>query len=339
MRNLTLFVPGMLGPDAACSDEFMPALPALEWLLAHARHTRLHGGSFHRMLAGLMGLDSDVDRDVPVAAVTRMVDDHDALQGCWMRADPVHLSPDRTGLILMDSFILNLSRHDALALAAEVNRVLADYNWMVEVPSPDRWYIRLDATPDITTTDLPDVIGRDINRYLPRGDDSAKLHRILNEIQMQLHDSEVNQYREGKGELPVNSIWFWGVGEMPGHVRTTGMRVFGEDCFLEGLALKTGVQYQPVPAGMEDLLAACGRGDEVLLLLRHCQVPSQYQNLQLWHEALSLLEERWFEPCLRALHRGAIRHLRIMTESGLFDIGRLSRLKFWRKSRWIGDYR
>ncbi len=339
MRNLTLFIPGLFGPHANYADEFMPVLPTLEWLLCHATHTRTTESSIHRVIAGLLGLDLDDNRDVPVAAITRLVDDSGPVRGCWMRADPVHLSPDRDGLVLMDSFILGLSQHDALALAAEVNRILADYGWMVEVPGPDRWYIRLDETPDITTTDLPAVVGRDINRYLPDGADAAKLHRILNEVQMQLHDCEVNQYREGKGELPVNSIWFWGVGEMPPDFHAADVSVYGEDSFLKGLSLKAGRQCLAPPAGLEELLGGGDDIDDALLLLQHCQAPAQYQNLQLWHEALLVLEQHWFEPALRELNRGGIRSLRIMSGDQIFHTGLFSRLKFWRKSRLIGDYR
>jgi len=31
----------------------------------------------------------------------------------------------------------------------------------------------------------------------------------LNELQMQLHDHPLNQAREARGELPVNSLWLW----------------------------------------------------------------------------------------------------------------------------------
>ena len=167
----------------------------------------------HILLSQLIGLSFDVGKDAPVAAVARLVDDHTLPQGCWMRADPVHLSPNRNRLILMDSFTLSLNRHDALALAAEIKNVLLDYGMNIEVPSVDRWYISLNQAPSIRTSDLSIVVGRDINGYMPHGTDAKGLHYLFNQIQMQLYSCDINQLRLKKSELPINSVWFWGMGE------------------------------------------------------------------------------------------------------------------------------
>ena len=340
MRNLTLVIPGLLGPDAHYSDDFNPALESLEMLLARSIHKQDQTPSYHRSLCELMGLDLDPGHDVPVAAITRLIDDNAPSQDVWMRADPVHLSADRDGLILMDSFILRLSQHDALAAATEVNKVLADYGWVVEVPFEDRWYIHLDEMPDLTTTELSMVVGRNINPYLPRGAGAARLHGIMNEIQMQLHASDLNQYRTGRGELPVNSVWFWGVGQMPAESgQQRWAAVYSEDVFVRGLALKTGTPCFPLPLNIDTVIKDSGNNDSALIVLQHCQAPAQYQNLQLWHQALELLEQTWFAPVLDVIKQGDVRSLRIISGPHLFETSWFGLKKVWRRSTSIGHYR
>jgi hypothetical protein len=340
MRNLTLVLPGLLGPDAHYSDDFTPELESLELLLARSTHTQNLTPSYHRGLCSLMGLDLDPERDVPVAAITRLIDDNTPPEGTWLRADPVNLTADRDGLILMDSFILRLSQHDALAVATEVNQVLAGYGWVVEVPFEDRWYMRMDGLQHLRTTELPAVTGRNIKHYLPTGPGSAQLHGIMNEIQMQLHASDLNAYRSGRGELPVNSIWFWGLGSLPEDTpQQLWQRVYSDDVFVRGLALKTATAWQPLPPGIDAVMEASADDDCILAVLPQCQAPAQYQNLPLWHQSLSLLEKAWFTPLLHLVSRGDIRRLRIVSGSHLFKTGWLSLKKIWRRPASIGHYR
>jgi hypothetical protein len=339
MQNLTLVIPGLFGPDTLYSDDFAPTLESLELLLARADHTQNLSSSCYRSLCELIGLALDPGLDVPVAAITRVVDDNEDASGIWMRADPVHLRPDRDSLILMDSFVLRLSQHDALAIATEVNKVLADKGWIIEVPFEDRWYIRLDKIPDIRTVELPAVVSKNISACMPQGRDSAGLITLLNEIQMQLHECDINQLRESKGELPVNSVWFWGAGQMPGNFTANFTAVFSNDVFARGLALKGGLPCHPVPADIGAIIDASGKQDSALLLLQHCEAPAQYQNLRLWHEALLLLEQFWFKSALQALRKGRIQNLAIVSAGNTFVINRLGLKKFWRKNLPVGYFR
>jgi hypothetical protein len=339
MHNLTLVIPGLLGPDAHFSDDYIPALPALETLLSRARHTKSNFSSYHRTLSGLMGFDSEPEKDVPVAAITRAIDNDSDTHGRWLRADPVHLSPDRDGLILMDSFVLSLSQHDALAIADEVNKVLVEYGWTVEVPFEDRWYIRINDELDITTTELASVVGCDIAGYLPQGKDSARFHSLLNELQMQLHAADINQLREKNGELPINSVWFWGLGKIGVVPDPIWSAIFSDDIFTQSVAQMTSTNHYSVPQHLLGIQEKCGEKDDVLVVLPQCLSPTQYQNLQLWNKALLLLEGSWFEPAMNWLQQGKLNNLRIISDAHDFQLNRFAMKKFWRKSIAIGQYR
>src|SRR5207302_7502250 len=55
-----------------------------------------------------------------------------------------------------------------------------------------------------------ELAGRDVAAALP-----MTTSKLLNEAQMVLHADPVNEARETRGELPVNSVWLWGAGRMP----------------------------------------------------------------------------------------------------------------------------
>ena len=339
MRNLTLLIPGLFGPDTKYREDVAPKLDALEMLLARSDHKTDLSPSLYRALFGLTDFALDPARDVPVAVLTRLTDDNEPPQGSWMRADPVHLRPERDGLVLMDSFVLGLSRHDSLAIAVEVNKVLSHYGWTLEVPTEDRWYIRMDEVPDLTTTELPLVVGKDIRRLLPQGVDARKFHAVMNEIQMQLYACDLNQLRESRGELPVNSVWFWGLGDLPDNFSGDWTVVFTDDLVVRGMATMTGSPWYPATADLDTVIDTCAAEDNALVVLQHSQTPAQYQNLMLWHQALESLENAWFRPALDLLRKRRINRLTILTEGHRFNTSWLGLKRFWRRPVPTGDYR
>ena len=338
MHSLTLLVPGLLGPDVRITEDFVPEVPALKLILARADHNRHRSRGVHHSIAGLFDQEQALSSDVPVAAVSRLNDNEHDTRGLWIRADPVHLSPDRDRLVLMDSFVLNLTQHDALAVANEVNQVISVHGWSVEVPYEDRWYIRLDEELSISTTELPRVVGQDISGYLPVGDDASMMHTLLNEIQMHLFSSDINRMREEKGELPVNSIWFWGMGRLPDPPGKNWSKVFSDDTFTRSLAGLAGIPCHAVPQHVLGIQEFCGEDDDVLVYLQHCQAPTQYQNLELWNQALLLLEGAWFETLLQWLRTGRLDSLRIICDDHDFMVSRFKLKKFWRKPVAINNY-
>lgn len=334
-RRLTLFVPGLAGPDVQMLESDLPAVPALGQILGRGRRRRVAESDYYRQLAGLLGLDTSPDKDVPVAAVTRLIDGEEHPGGVWMRADPVHLSTDRNRLLLVDARVFPLSQHDALAVATAVQQVLDQDGWSLEVPFPDRWYLRLEEDPGVTTFDPFSSGGRDVDSHLPAGPGARSLHRLLNEIQMQLYDTDINRERESRGELPVNSLWFWGTGELPDVLPRLWSEVYSDDVFARGLAMLSSTPCRPLPETAGDLLAGMGERSEVLATLDACRLPAQYADLPRWHEAVAALEENWFAPLLRALEEDALQELNVITEHHAFRLRRLDLMKFWRRPKFL----
>lgn len=338
MRRLTLFIPGLAGPRMPLSREDLPSLPAQEFILGRARLQKNNDMGYCAMMSELMGVAVPEGREVPVAPVTRLLDSEEHPEGIWMRADPVHLSPDRDRLLLLESSTFPLTQHDALAIATEVQKVLDADAWRLEVPFRNRWYIKLAGLPDITTTELTETAGKDIDPCLPRGPEATAWHRLLNEIQMQLHECDINRERQARGELPVNSLWFWGVGELPDIPPRLWSMVYSDDCFLCGLAMLSMTPYEESAGALPAVLDEMPDRARVMVHLDHCRRASRYADLRMWQEALLELEAEWFEPLLRALREDELQYLEIRTEGYGFTLTRLGMKKFWRRPRSVINF-
>lgn len=67
----------------------------------------------------------------------------------------------------------------------------------------------------IVATPPHDISGRMIKDYLPKGNGSRKLNRLMQLSQEILKDHPVNRARLKECKNPANSIWFWGQGRAP----------------------------------------------------------------------------------------------------------------------------
>lgn len=330
--QITLIIPGLAGPAARYSTDFLPAVPALDCLLARAEHRRpTPDTSPQAILSHVFGCAPEPGHDVPVAAVTHTIDAAGVGRGIWMRADPVHLRPDRRGAVLLEAAAVGLDTRDALALAAEVKPVLEAAGHNLEVPCAERWYLRLHSLPDLHTVELDRVAGRDITAAMPRGADAQRWLRLLNEIQMVLHQGPLNADRATRGLAPINSLWFWGCGPTPTPVPGRWQRIHGTDLFLRGLAELGGNVCLPVPADLEECMADADEATNPLVMIETCAGPAAYQAVEAWSAAVLELERRWFAPLLAALRSRRLTRVTLITDVFGISVSPRDLLCFWRR--------
>jgi hypothetical protein len=180
------------------------------------------------------------------------------------------------------------------------------------------------------TTALANAMGRNIDRLLPTGQDGKTWQALFNETQMLLHEHPVNVEREQQGELPVNSLWFWGGGTLPASVSPYDV-VFGQSPLLKGLCRQAGVVMQPVPWQLAET-----DGERLLAELGE-PVPTDH-----WRESLCEQERTWFRPITQALRAGHLSELRIVTVQPARSRQWICRpsdaWKFWRRRRSFATF-
>jgi hypothetical protein len=256
-------------------------------------------------------------RGWPVAALTRQHDAVDAAHAAWVRADPVYIRPDINGArLLAHGPALQLGREDAQALLPALKPLFGDTGFPIDAPTPDRWYLRLPLGAKLPRFAEPaDALGADVFDHLPEGDEGRRWRALLSEAQVVLHNHEWNARRVASGRPPVNSLWFWGGGVLPDHVRGAHAVVQSDDVLVHALASAAGTTPTPLPNALvpPDADTACDlRG------LRDAQA----------------LQHEWLAPALAMLQARRLDALVLDFSDGTgFRLERGQRWRFWRRPR------
>jgi hypothetical protein len=320
MRNLYLIVPGLAAwRDSPHSEATV--MPGLERLLARGR-PKSGETSLAETLCHAFGIPRQDDH--PLAPVTATFDGLNANVGYWLRADPVHLQIGMRGMTLLDAHHIGLGLAESEALADSLRPLFKEAGWYLLNPTTERWYGHPSHAIKLQTTPLDEVATRHVNSALPVGPSAARVMRLVNDAQILLHDHPVNQARERRGEMPINSLWLWGGGEMS-KPRRRFRQVFTDQTEALALARLSGSPAAPCPARLEDVPDA----ESTLLLLPEF-------NGQAGTEEAARLDADWFMPLLRGLQGGRVRHATLTLtgpEGRGIALDTASAWKFWKRAR------
>jgi hypothetical protein len=311
---LDLLIPGLL-PAASASAR----LPHLERWLARADIERDPARHAEAWLARRFGLAS-----LPVAAVALAVDEAPQ-PGHWLRADPVFARIQGDSLVLHHAAALAISADEARDLVATLRAHFAADGLEFHVPRPDRWYVRVPAEDSPVTTPLPEAIGQDVFRRLPRGAGRINWATAITEAQMMLSGHPVNVARESRRQPPVNAVWFWGEGTLPRDLPRPYARVFASEPFAAGLAHLSGAALAPVPGSIAEV-----EGDApTLVVLDALNDAANAGDAAAWEHAARNMDAQWLAPLRAALSSRAPVRL-VLTASKDTCVATLSSASRWR---------
>jgi hypothetical protein len=329
-RQLVLLIPGLTGPesDHPITDYILKRPVALDRLLSRSRAEPVQASGLEDALGRYFGMGAG--EKLPVAPLCWLADTGESATQYLLRADPVHLRADQSCLRLFDAHSFTLTQQEADALLATINDFHAAQGWVFSAPHPQRWYLAVQQAPDITTRTLAQVAGQDIDPFLPGGADARHWHSLMNELQMLLHDHPVNAAREARGEPVINSLWFWGGGELPGTLSPQIRTLYSDHPLATGLARHAGLALQDVPADAAELQDAPS-DTPLLVLLDRLEWPAHYNDIEDWLAGLEQLEQNWFAPLLAAVQQGRLTSLVIdACQGGRFHTGRGRQRAFWK---------
>lgn len=331
MKSVHLIIPDLFLPKdfaaEVCADL---QLPDLEKLLARGSVTqKKQPAILDKFLSELFG-QSGAD-DAPIAPVSAV---YDGLpHGDWLRADPVNLRLQRDQMLL--SGVLP-STEEARQLCASMNEYFAGQGITFFAPHPQRWYLGLDVLPRIRTTPLSELYGRNIRGALPAGEDAAHWHQLFNEIQMLLYAHPVNDAREARGELPVNSVWLWGEGKLVEPLRKDYQVVSSDDELAEMFSAAAGIPFA------EWSPQWCESDGKQLFVWMGLRSALQYGDFAAWREALLSFETGYAQPLWQAMRSGKISQIQIEVLAGhnsrCFTVTRGAAWAFWRRNKPLPYY-
>ena len=119
--------------------------------------------------------------------------------------------------------LLALDAAESRALFASAGELLSSEGFAIAWGAADRWYAARDDLQTLATASLDRVIGRNVDRWLGtapgarrRAATRRRSHRwcgaLQSEAQLLFHEHPVNDAREERGALAVNSFWLSGCG-------------------------------------------------------------------------------------------------------------------------------
>lgn len=295
-------------------------------------------------LARAAGMDEDAA--APLAAISALGDGIEPGSQGWLRADPVNLRAERDQLLLDPLAAISLTHEQAVQLVATLNaHFLADGMRFCAV-NARKWYVQTDTLPRVVMAPLSAAAaaGNNVDAMRPQGTDAMAWQRIANEVQMLLHEHPVNAEREQHGQAPINGVWFWGAGVLPGPIHWRFTRVFSDHATARGFALLGNRAAAPCPASAAEWLALppANEKNRDLVVLDALQSAATEQGVEAWRGALESMERDWFAPLLAALRSERMGMLSIHAPSPRCtlssEVVRGDLVKFWRRAQPLTAY-
>lgn len=337
--KIHLVIPDLFLPQqfsgAACSGL---TLPSLEKILARSVRESIPAQSLEAWLCGHFGV-----ADGAIAPITLRADGLQPEGFYWLRADPVHLQWQRAHFMLRADWVLSVD--EAAQLCDSLNHHFAAEGLQFFAPHPQRWYVRLEAAPDLMTQPLMQVVGKNIRPYLPSGADALHWHGVLNEAQMLLHEHAVNVAREARGEVAINSVWLWGGGHAPEKLKQPFAGVWGDSPLASAFAHAANIPYADLDIfnnGSDNNAWLKNVSGEVLVVWEGLRQAIQQGDLHSWQRAARSLEQHCAMPLLKALSDGNITQLTLdvlhSSASQRFILTRSDVWKLWRLPVSLTNY-
>ncbi len=329
MAQLSVFVPDLFAQLFAETGGAIDAArwPALALLLRRADERPLDTTPLEHTLMTLCGVRAEDVSQMPVAALTTVIDQNKGAEIDIMRADPVHLRADPNQILLFDDPSIMPSATEADALIEALNAGLSDVR-LSRGRHPARWYIHSAHALDTTTHSPRRANGHSIAEFLPRGAGAHALAQLTNDAQMILHDTAVNLAREARGVSPINSIWCWGGGHAHDVAVSAPDFVVGDDVLTAALARRFNFEWC---AELEP--------DEVIARLKQQNhrgvvvigAPTGGIDTIAPTADIDAFEQRWCRVLLRALRRFRLQSLRLVTDRHAYWLTPRSLFKVWRR--------
>ncbi len=336
--SITLVVPGLLGTMATyrqfqgLSYEHENLKP-LEKLLTRARKVRLDTFGLEPTLFSLFSIPQAKDQDFPTASLSLYGDSGELPAGYWLRADPVYLQADRDCVLMTATGRQTLSSDAVYGFVEELNHFLEPLGMQLDAPVPQRWYLHLPGKPQMRTSPVNKAIGHDIHAHMPQGEDAQQWRVLLNEIQMVLHASEINQRLQENSQVPVNSLWFWGGGSLPDSPGKNWDCVWGDDALIKGLSLLSGAEHELLPDNADLWMAHQPRMGKHLVVYDGLISAAQSCDFDTWIRRLGEFSIQWCKPLLQALKSRRITSVAICPANGMSYQITAKELGHWWKRR------
>lgn len=166
----------------------------------------------------------------------------------WIAAaDPVYLEPRLDHLFLHALQRTGVAPVELRRLFDHLQATLADGRDTGFARVGNCGYVSAQSAMATASLSALAIDQHDPDEFLPAGTDAAAHRQLTSEIEMALHEHDVNRERQEQGLPPINSLWIWGGGYAPEAATEPHPPLFADDPLLRGYwTSKTAVtEYWP----------------------------------------------------------------------------------------------
>lgn len=327
MSRLTVILPGLCWPDSGDREYLSPQvnMPGLNQLLNFATVNKCdfsYSDFYYSLLFNKQGNEQHGE----IASLALAYAEKLGVIGQWrnyLLASPSHLRIDRDRILISESELLQLDSSESQQLIEALNHHFAGECEFFYI-SDELWLVGVTIdTHELSLVPLIDIIGENINDYLPTGSAGLLINTLTNEIQMLFHDCVVNNLREQDGLLVVNGIWLWDIQDFA--KISLGNKVISSNSNIGNLIDDVGTQLSK---------------NEVVLI-DQLYYPSRYRDAYAWVSLVNSLDQDLFVPLFEQWSAGSIEQISVIIPqysglSGGVEF-RLTKRRFWQ--RYLKPYR
>jgi hypothetical protein len=179
----------------------------------------------------------------------------------WLSAaDPVYLEPRLDHLAVHAQDAESVPPADLRPLFDHLQRTLGGDGGIGFARLGGYGYLRA-AEPIATAAVPPYVAHLDMpNAYLPMESGADAYRRLTSEVEMALHEHEVNQDRAARGLQPINGLWLWGGGYAPEQTSSPLPPLYTDDPLLAGYWLSNSAPVSGWPGDIATCAASAAGG-------------------------------------------------------------------------------
>ena len=325
MPEITCILPGLFDiPLYELDEGFVEnELPRLNYLLSMMNPRSNKRYTIDAMVRDALGCPGE--SGLPLATALAQTEIEDFNRSILFQG--VHLKPDISSAVILPI------PHD-VQFESDIENMVADLGQMFksdfDISSLGGGLFMMALKAFVVPQFYPhplSVIGKTANPFILQSRSILPWYQLNNEIQMYLHQHDINQRRLLEGEVPINSLWFWGAGE---EITSLQKRAswYCDDLTLNQFAKNLGMPVGSIAA--MDLVAKPQDSIIVDLRLINALKAGVEQSLPA---LLRELEASLFELLANAYQS---RQHQIFLRSGFhldFKTSPFARYQFWRPTR------
>lgn len=324
--QLTLALPGVFWQNQNDIDYVLQnlELPNFSQLVKRAKISELDFG-YSDLVYNQLGYNNESS----LAKQTANQLQDDAKHISYLIAEPVHLRVDRDRILIAEPDILQLSIDEAQAIIQAINQHFQD-ELKVYYLSEHKWVVGFNQEL-INNQYYPvlDIIGEDIDDYLPSGSNALYLSKIVTEIQMLLFNLQ-DKLANHNSNLPIcNSVWLWDK-----QVKPTVNQYIQQTIHENGLSLTTN------NATIQNLTAMLGDSWQTnLIILDSLYHPCCYSDSYAWVNNFQRLDHELCGLLIKLFKHRVLVQLNLLLpqrdKTLCLQLTSTDKYKFWQHNKFL----